>query len=37
VPILPDNRKHEEADRTARPASGIAVDGEAEIGDSEDA
>ncbi len=36
LPILPDTREREEADRAKRPASGIAVDGEAEIGNSEE-
>jgi len=36
MPVLPDTREREKADRAMRPASGIAVDGEAEIGDSDD-
>jgi small conductance mechanosensitive channel len=36
MPVLPDTREREDADRAMRPASGIAVDGEAEIGDGDD-
>jgi small conductance mechanosensitive channel len=36
VPVPSEIREREEAGRATRPASGIAVDGEAEIGDSDD-